>query len=204
MSARSGNMTKGYAIKHQKKLSFKILIIVTVALAAVCLANTVSAGSAAQGNFVAGLTGGGEVPTVHTNATGSASFLPTLDAKIRFMLNVTDIENVTKADIHVGKEGKNGPTIITIFSSETLPVRVNGTLTEGNITSANLQGPIKGKQLFAFIDILQHGDAYVNVATKQNPNGEIRGQIGFEGIDESGKGLGEKSLTLADQGLQFE
>ena len=121
-----------------------------------------------------------------------------------YILNVTDIGNVTTADIHVGKQGENGPIVVTIFTSESPPFRTNGTLSQGNITSAILQGPMKDKQLFGLIDLFQHGDAYVNVGTEQNPNGEIRGQIGFAGIDETGKGLGEKNLTFADEGLQFQ
>lgn len=203
MTARSENMTKSYVIEYEIKFSSKILVVVTIILIMASLANTVPTGLAAQGSFVAGLTGIEEVPPVHTNATGSAIFLPTLEGKLMYILNVTDIGNVTKADVHVGKQGENGPVVVTIFTSESPPAQINGTLSQGNISSANLQGPMKGKQLSGLIDLFQHGNAYVNVGTEQNPNGEIRGQIGFAGIDESGKALGEKNLTLADEGLQF-
>lgn len=203
MTARSENMTKSYVIEYEIKFSSKILVVVTIILIMASLANTVPTGLAAQGSFVAGLTGIEEVPPVHTNATGSATFLPTLEGKLMYILNVTDIGNVTKADVHVGKQGENGPVVVTIFTSESPPAQINGTLSQGNITSANLQGPMKDKPLSGLIDLFQNGDAYVNVGTEQNPNGEIRGQIGFAGIDESGKALGEKNLTLADEGLQF-
>jgi hypothetical protein len=42
---------------------------------------------------------------------------------------------------------------------------------------ANLVGPLQGKQLSDLIALLQNGQAYVNVHTEQNPNGEIRGTI---------------------------
>lgn len=203
MTARSENMTKSYVIEYEIKFSSKILVVVTIILIMASLANPIPTGLAAQGSFVAGLTGIEEVPPVLTNATGSATFLPTLEGKLMYILNVTDIGNVTKADVHVGKQGENGPVVVTIFTSESPPARINGTLSQGNITSANLQGPMKDKPLSGLIDLFQNGDAYVNVGTEQNPNGEIRGQIGFAGIDESGKALGEKNLTLADEGLQF-
>ena len=38
---------------------------------------------------------------------------------------------------------------------------------------------------------MYNGDTYVNVHTRQYPNGEVRGQIGLEGIDESGTMLGQ-------------
>lgn len=197
-------MTKSYVIKYEIKLLSKILVVVPMILTMASLANTVPTGLAAQGNFVAGLTGTEQVPPVHTNATGSALFLPMLEDKIMYIINVTDIGNVTKAEVHVGKQGDMGRVVVTIFTSESPPVRINGTLSQGNITTANLQGPMKDKQLFALIDLFQHGGAYVNVGTEQNPNGEIRGQIGFAGIDESGKGLGEKNLILADERLQLQ
>jgi hypothetical protein len=204
MTSRSKIMTKSYVIEYQKKISSKILIVVTMIVTMVSLANSVPTGLAAQGSFAAGLTGTEEVPPVHTNATGDASFLPTMDGKIMYILNITDVGNMTKADIHVGRQGENGQVIVAILTSESPQARTNGTVLQGNITSANLQGPMKDKQLAGLIDLFRHGDAYVNVGTEHNPNGEIRGQIGFAGIDESGTALGEKNLTLTDLGLQFE
>jgi hypothetical protein len=47
----------------------------------------------------------------------------------------------------------------------------------GKITSADLEGPLAGKQMSDLVDIMKNGGAYVNVHTQQNQNGEIRGQI---------------------------
>jgi hypothetical protein len=47
----------------------------------------------------------------------------------------------------------------------------------GKITSADLQGPLAGKQMSDLVNIMKNGGAYVNVHTQQNQNGEIRGQI---------------------------
>jgi hypothetical protein len=203
MMARSGYIRKNYVIQYERNFSSKVIIAVIIILIIGSLANSIRAGSPAQGSFVAGLTGIEEVPPAHTNATGSASFLQTSDGKMMYGLNVTGVDNVTKADVHLGKQGENGPIVLNIFISKSSPIRINGTVSEGNITAANLLGPMKGKQLSDLIDLFQHGDTYVNVATKQNSNGEIRGQIGFAGIDETGKALGEKNIT-ADQGLQFD
>jgi CHRD domain len=54
---------------------------------------------------------------------------------------------------------------------------MNGILSQGTITSANLEGPLKGKQVSDLISLISSGGAYANVHTKQNPKGEIRGQI---------------------------
>jgi hypothetical protein len=54
---------------------------------------------------------------------------------------------------------------------------VHGPLAQGNFTAADLKGPLAGKQLFDLVNMIKNGDAYVNVHTTQNPEGEIRGQL---------------------------
>ena len=58
-----------------------------------------------------------------------------------------------------------------------------GLLSEGNITAANLKGPLAGQQLADLIDVFDNGTAYVNVHTKDFPLGEIRGQFSSEGAE---------------------
>ena len=96
MIARSADIAKNNVIQYEWNFSSKVIFAVTIILTIGSLANTVSAGSAAQGSFVAGLTGIEEVPPAHTNATGSASFLQTSDGKMMYGLNVTGVGNVTK------------------------------------------------------------------------------------------------------------
>jgi hypothetical protein len=44
--------------------------------------------------------------------------------------------------------------------------KVTQVLTEGSITSANLVGPLQGKQLSDLIALMRNGQAYVNVHTE--------------------------------------
>ena len=44
-------------------------------------------------------------------------------------------------------------------------------------TSSNLQWPLKGNQVSDLANIMKAGQAYADIRTKQNPKGEIRGQI---------------------------
>jgi CHRD domain len=184
--------TRNHIRKNGTKLWPKTLLFIFVLTMIVILPNKASA---SQPNFVAGLTGNQEVPSVNTNATGSASFSPVSDSMIRYVVNVTGLSNVTEADLHIAKEGKNGPIALTLFSSKAPVTNLTGILSQGNITSANFQGPMMGKQLSNLTDLMQKGGAYVNVLTVQNPNGEIRGQLGFAGIDETGTNLGEQKVT---------
>jgi hypothetical protein len=40
-----------------------------------------------------------------------------------------------------------------------------------------LIGPLKRNSVNALIELMQAGQAYVNIQTKKHPEGEIRGQI---------------------------
>jgi CHRD domain-containing protein len=51
------------------------------------------------------------------------------------------------------------------------------TSVSGTITSADLKGPLAGKQITDLIRLIEDGKAYVNIHTDQNSNGKIRGQL---------------------------
>jgi hypothetical protein len=95
-------------------------------------------------------------------------------------IQLSDLEKVTAAHIHQGKEGENGPVIVTLFKADndTGTGRINGQLVGGSITNDKLEGPLAGKAVEVdLIKAIQDGEAYVNVHTTDNPNGAIRGQI---------------------------
>jgi hypothetical protein len=137
--------------------------------------------------FIAKLTGSEEVPPKTTKAAGTAEFILEQDGKtLSYKISVKDIHSVTTANIHNGSKGENGPALATLFRSRTAKpllgfvtekIPINGVLSEGTITSSNLQGPLKGKQVSDLANIMKDGQAYANIRTKQNPKGEIRGQI---------------------------
>ncbi len=130
-----------------------------------------------QGQFFdAKLTGKNEVPAKDTNATGIAEFTITGANSMSYKVSVANMQKVTAAHIHKGKVGENGPIIVTLFKTGSPSATTNGTLSQGNITSAKLEGPLAGKQLSDLINLLNNREAYVNVHTQANPNGEIRGQ----------------------------
>jgi hypothetical protein len=100
-------------------------------------------------------------------------------------IQLSDIEKVTAAHIHQGKEGKNGPVIVTLFKADndtgTGPIK--GQLVNGSIINDMLEGPMKGKSLEGdLIKAIQNGEAYVNVHTTDHPDGAIRGQILAGGV----------------------
>jgi CHRD domain len=128
-------------------------------------------------SFHAKLTGKDEVPPKNTKATGTAEFTVTGTDSMKYKVSVTDMEKVTAAHIHKGKPGENGPVVATLFKTNSPSARTNGDLSQGTITSAKLEGPLAGKHLGDLINMINNGNAYVNVHTQANPNGEIRGQM---------------------------
>ena len=139
-----------------------------------------------QQSFSAELTGGDEVPPVDTNATGIANFQNNVQT-VNYQLSVNDLVNVTQAHIHRGEEGENGKVVVTLYNTTMPTGPMSGLLSQGNITAANLVGPLAGQQLTDLVSIMDNGTAYVNVHTKDFPLGEIRGQIAAEGeADEEG------------------
>src|SRR5215218_1195437 len=128
--------------------------------------------------FDAMLTGAAEVPPVQTSASGSAE-LEVVDNgnRLEYVIGVSNIDRVTQAHIHQGTSTEAGPVVATLFNASTPTGPMTGELIAGSITSANLEGPLQGKQLSDLIALMQNGQAYVNVHTEQNPDGEIRGTI---------------------------
>jgi hypothetical protein len=152
----------------------------TILTLAVATTTSLSNSAFAQGGekFVADLSVSQVVPPIDSKATGNAEFQPTTDgSSMTYTINVTDINAVKAAHIHIGEKGQNGDVVVTLFKSETPTGQLSGLLSKGNITSDKLEGPMAGKQLSDLIDVMKNEKAYVNVHTQQNPDGEIRGQI---------------------------
>ncbi|MEO9533467.1 MAG: CHRD domain-containing protein [Crocinitomicaceae bacterium] len=113
--------------------------------------------------FSAKLTGDQEVPVVTTSATGVGGFLlnATRDT-IWVNINLDGLSGpITGMHIHEGAVGATGPVV------EDLGPMLTGNQARGFITGFELNKYITGAY-------------YVNVHTDAEPNGEIRGQIGFE------------------------
>ena len=155
-------------------LTITVLIATTIIMvSAITFSNHIAL--AQNEKFKAKLSGQEEIPPVQTTASGKAWFKPMQD-KVWFKLNVTDMQGVTQAHIHTGKQGENGPILVTLYKSDT-PQSINGKLAYGNITANLLEGPMKGKQISDLATAMSNGTTYVNVHTEKYPNGEIRGQI---------------------------
>jgi hypothetical protein len=170
----------------------------SAAVAAILIALVLFTGAiavASSRNYNTHLTGDNEVPVRVTNAQGEAKLKLEKDGDLlRYKLNVANIENVWMAHLHLGPAGSNGPIVVWLYPkappnpTASIAGRTQGTLAEGEITAANLVGPLAGKSLNDLIANINAGNIYVNVHTNDFvdpantgpgdfPGGEIRGQL---------------------------
>ena len=125
--------------------------------------------------FTANLTGAAEVPPVTTAATGTATFTAVTSGAtttITYTATVTGLSGpATAAHIH-------GPANTSASANPIVTLTVTGTGTSGNIISGSFtttgHATINMAQLLAHIEA---GNAYINIHTAANINGEIRGQL---------------------------
>lgn len=136
--------------------------------------------------FVATLVGTNEVPPVTTTAAGKANVIREDSVTILYDVATTSTtDSITMAHIHAGAAGANGPVMVWLFPSEA--ARAPGT---GGGTAASVNGVIRVGRLTkagtsfvgaftwdSLVTRIGNGTAYVNVHTRKNPGGEVRGQI---------------------------
>lgn len=184
---------------HKLRRSILIMaVVLSLAATATVLADSVK--------YRTKLSGDEEVPPVgvviDTRAKGKADFKLSKDGtELRYKLNVSKIDNVFMAHIHMAPMGVNGPIVVWLFPSTTPTPgpqgagRFDGKIAEGTITAADLVGPLAGQPLSALLDAIEAGNAYVNVHTNDGvaptntgpgdfPGGEIRGQLSPHGHDD--------------------
>ena len=108
--------------------------------------------------FVAFLSGGQEVPAVKTKAEGAmALILNRKQDRLRFVLQ-HNVAEATVAHLHAAAAGESGPVAVALPDAD-----------RTSVGSIHLT-PAQAQELLA-------GRLYVNVHSKSNGGGEIRGQI---------------------------
>jgi hypothetical protein len=137
--------------------------------------------------FDATLTPAAEVPPVSAPSSG-VSHLTVIDTNtIRVQTLVTAIDSVTQAHIHAGDNTTAGPIMVFLAGPFTgtnaVARRPDGVTTtlSGVLSHVDIiRGVTLFQGLFTFDSLrfrVYNGTAYVNVHTRANPGGEIRGQL---------------------------
>lgn len=187
-SSREGGRPRKKADARRLATAFSIFAgctLVVVGSASSAFTAPVSEGStsldaAAKGRVgTAHLSGTDEVPSVTTDASGTAVFRLSEDGtRLSYRLSLEGIDGVFQAHIHDAPAGEHGPLVAYLLDPPPGGTgRVNGVLVDGSITASELAGPLRGATLTALADEIYAGNIYVHVHTLAYPAGEIRGQV---------------------------
>ena len=89
-------------------------------------------------------------------------------------------DNVEIIQIHLGRPGQNGPTVLSLCNEKTGEGHCregSGLSVQGSLTDKDLEGPLNGSSFGELIRLIESGESYVYVQSRDHPEGEIRGQI---------------------------
>ncbi len=132
-------------------------------------ATTTSTTAAKSYMLKATLKPGIEVPRTKDAVGASGTFTATItlhgtSGTLTWVLSFSHLSGpATAAHVHIGAPGKSGPVVVPLCGPCKSP-------NKGSFT-----GAVAGSS--QLLNALLHGGAYVNVHTKLNPGGEIRGQV---------------------------
>lgn len=137
-----------------------------------------------QEEFQATLSGANEAPTpVTAPGTGTAIFAVTLDTFLAFRMDVAAIDSPTVAHIHEGAAGVPGGVIVTLYSGPTRGLAYTGVLGQTQFKPSQLTqlsagyGATPRARFDSLLILMRAGAVYVNVHSRSNPGGHMRGQI---------------------------
>lgn len=167
-------------MKQQK--TFAVVALCAAALFGACSDDFAGiSGLAPVKQFLtAALAGANERPNPVTTTASGSSTITVLDTnRIRVETLVSTIDSVTQAHIHAGDASIAGPVMIFLLSN--VPAgRAPITGTDRVLSVVDIVRTSTFSSPFTFDSLkfrVNNGTAYVNVHTRRNPGGEIRGQI---------------------------
>ena len=144
--------------------------------------------ASAQSEFSATLSGANELPApIAGIGFGSAIFDVNVSGSvlgIDYELNVVNVTDAFMGHIHCGMAQENGPVMAWLGGQAPAPTGwdLNGLWVKAKLTERSIvRGTPCGDTLADLIIAMATGRAYVNVHTRANTGGEIRGQIQFVG-----------------------
>lgn len=118
--------------------------------------------------FIAFLSGVNEPTPITTAAQGLATFTLHGGDSLVFRITLSNIDSATLAHIHAGAAGVNGGVMVPLYVPP-LPATdldFSGVLIEDTVVVVD-----------SVLTRMRGGTAYVNVHTRVNGGGEIRGQV---------------------------
>jgi hypothetical protein len=137
-------------------------------------------------NFTTTLSGANEVPAVTTTASGWANWVLEDASTIQYDIVVSGIDSITMAHFHAAAAGQNGPIMAWFVPSETARAAgpgsisvpsAGGVLRQNRVSRASL-AMVAPYTWDSLVTRMRAGTTYLNVHTRRNPGGELRGNVG--------------------------
>jgi hypothetical protein len=148
--------------------------------------------SAAAGRtYVSSFKPNPDVLPADSKAGGKATFVLSADGKrLHYELVVEDMETVNGAHVHMTPGGleaeglrfrtfrrvekkseSHGPAVVLLMNFHPKGLPGYGVVADGEITGADLVGPLKGQPLSTLMNMMDKGHLYVNIHTLQRFGG---------------------------------
>jgi hypothetical protein len=145
----------------------------------------ISASAPTKTNFTSTLSGANEVPAVTTSASGWANWVLEDGNTLQYEIYVAGIDSVTMAHFHANVAGQNGPVMAWFVPTEAARTPGTGNISVGSAGGILRQNRVTRASLTmvapftwdSLVTRMQAGSTYLNVHTRRNPGGELRGQV---------------------------
>src|SRR6476469_471997 len=157
------------------------LIAMAVAMSSLVLA-AASSSYAQNEKYRAKLDGNNEVPPINSTAEGVINF-KTKNDMLTWKMNVTGTNDPTGVNIHKGISGENGEIVVDLMKVSKHSDTPKGMTMRGNVTESSLTGSMAGKTIADLKTAMSIGDVYINLKTKDHPDGLMRGQRKLKGAN---------------------
>lgn len=134
--------------------------------------------------FQATMSGANEPTPVTAPGTGTAAFAVTLDTFFAFRLEVATIDSPTVAHIHEGAAGVPGGVVVTLYTGPTRGLAYTGVLGQNQLKPSQMTqlpatwGATPRARYDSLLVLMRNGGVYVNVHSRSNSGGHMRGQVG--------------------------
>jgi hypothetical protein len=167
-------------------MRFRTLLLLAsgVAVAAVACDKVTFPTPPPDEEFVATMSGANEPTPVTAPGTGTGAFAVTLDTFFAFRVEVATIDSPTVAHIHEGSAGVAGGIVVTLYTGPTRGLAYTGVLGQNQLKPSQMTelpatwGATPRARFDSLLVLMRNGGVYVNVHSRSNAGGHMRGQIG--------------------------
>lgn len=148
-------------------------VVMTLFVASAAVVGSSVIAQQSQAHFIANLSGKSAIPpNPSLVATGKATFTVTDGGKkMSYSVNATKINHVDNVVLVYWPTGANRASNIVLLrtgSQHGATGPINGVLVQGTITSSDLVGPLKGKQISDLVRDMLNGNVDLWVTTTTN------------------------------------